>query len=245
VAYDADEFATDNAPSSGWQYYGDTPTAVKNRILYLIQKWNFNLPDHGKVREVYAMLKKQGVVFPPHEREDAVQVPAGEVPYRSIRPSVAHLRSFAYLCVVRVPLCVPPPLLLQPRLPTFYVAIASRDAVAMISFYLRILFVHGTQGLANTNGAGHVQGFLDITAPASERPSPLEENDPKRSQVGHTQPLRLPWGCNFLGADPALLHPDLPQPIVSCRHFHRDARAVFYMCVRTCVRVCVCVRAES
>lgn len=95
MTYDADEFATDNTPSSGWQYYGDTPTAVKNRILYLIQKWNFNLPDHGKVREVYAMLKKQGVVFPPHEREDAVQVPAGEVPYRSIRPSVAHLRSFA------------------------------------------------------------------------------------------------------------------------------------------------------
>lgn len=61
------------------KYYGDTPASVKTRVLYLIQKWNFNLPDHGKVREVYAMLKKQGVTFPPHEREGAIDVPCGEV----------------------------------------------------------------------------------------------------------------------------------------------------------------------
>lgn len=58
------------------KYYSDTPIAVRDRILWLLQHWNYNLPDHPKVRDVYNMLKRQGLQFPQLD-EVCARIPAG------------------------------------------------------------------------------------------------------------------------------------------------------------------------
>jgi ADP-ribosylation factor-binding protein GGA len=54
----------------------NTAPEVRERCLMLIQQWNFNIPDMGKIREAYQMLKKQGAQFPV-EHTPPLPVPAG------------------------------------------------------------------------------------------------------------------------------------------------------------------------
>jgi ADP-ribosylation factor-binding protein GGA len=41
---------------------GQTPLAVRQRVLLLLHTWTVDYPRETKIREAYDMLKKQGVV---------------------------------------------------------------------------------------------------------------------------------------------------------------------------------------
>jgi ADP-ribosylation factor-binding protein GGA len=51
---------------------------VVDRVLYLIQLWSRNIVDEPKIREVYNMLKKQGIKFP--DLTESPDVAASNVP---------------------------------------------------------------------------------------------------------------------------------------------------------------------
>lgn len=60
------------------KYHSDASTEVKNRLLMMMQQWNYSLVDHSKVREAYKMLVKQGLKFPTNfEIKPALEVPCG------------------------------------------------------------------------------------------------------------------------------------------------------------------------
>ena len=43
------------------QYHENRPAPVVEKVLFLVQHWARNLPDEPKIKEVYNMLKKQGL----------------------------------------------------------------------------------------------------------------------------------------------------------------------------------------
>eukprot|EP00045_Choanoeca_perplexa_P007731 m.71135 g.71135 ORF g.71135 m.71135 type:complete len:629 (+) comp14190_c0_seq1:40-1926(+) len=61
------------------KYHENRPAPVIQKVLFLIRTWAHNLPDEPKVKEVYNMLKKQGMRFP-EELPDVVgtNVPIGK-----------------------------------------------------------------------------------------------------------------------------------------------------------------------
>jgi hypothetical protein len=63
---------------AGRQYFTNTPAEVQQKILALLQRWNFNLPGQPKIHEAYQMLKSQGIVFPTVVPTDYLNVPCGE-----------------------------------------------------------------------------------------------------------------------------------------------------------------------
>ncbi|EDQ85495.1 uncharacterized protein MONBRDRAFT_34260 [Monosiga brevicollis MX1] len=60
------------------KYHENRPEPVVQRVLSLIQTWARNLPNEPKVKEVYNMLKRQGMAFADSESSPNEHVAVGE-----------------------------------------------------------------------------------------------------------------------------------------------------------------------